>query len=231
MADFTFAHREEGFDNHIDHSIRGYSNLLEDIISLSRYFVEDDTSVIDIGCSTGKVTEMMVRQNDFAKFASYVGIEIATGFTEDLKKRKESLEKEFPETFINFYDETDIRDFDFMNCSLVTSIFTLQFMPKKDRSNVIDKIYDGLNTGGAFIFSEKTIAENATMQDMITFNYYDFKLKSFSSEDILTKEKTLRNMMKPNTVSEIEDMIQDAGFSALQQFWRNHNFVGFIAIK
>ena len=125
----------------------------------------------------------------------------------------------------------DIRDFDFMNCSLVTSIFTLQFMPKKDRSNVIDKIYDGLNTGGAFIFSEKTIAENATMQDMITFNYYDFKLKSFSSEDILTKEKTLRNMMKPNTVSEIEDMIQDAGFSALQQFWRNHNFVGFIAIK
>ena len=31
MADFTFAHRKEGFDEHIEHSIRGYSNLLEDI--------------------------------------------------------------------------------------------------------------------------------------------------------------------------------------------------------
>ena len=37
------------------------------------------------------------------------------------------------------------------NCSLVTSIFTLQFMPKKDRETVIERIYDGLNIGGAFI--------------------------------------------------------------------------------
>ena len=28
MADFTFAHREEGFDNHIEQSIRGYSDLM-----------------------------------------------------------------------------------------------------------------------------------------------------------------------------------------------------------
>jgi hypothetical protein len=26
MADFTFAHRQEGFDKHIELSIRGYSN-------------------------------------------------------------------------------------------------------------------------------------------------------------------------------------------------------------
>ena len=45
MADFTFAHREEGFDEHIDWSIRGYSNLLEDVITFSRYFVENDTMV------------------------------------------------------------------------------------------------------------------------------------------------------------------------------------------
>ena len=56
MADFTFAHRQEGFDEHIDWSIRGYSNLLDDVVSLSRYFVEEDTNVVDIGCSTGKLT-------------------------------------------------------------------------------------------------------------------------------------------------------------------------------
>ena len=38
MADFTFAHREEGFDEHIEQSIRGYSNLLEDVISLIAVF-------------------------------------------------------------------------------------------------------------------------------------------------------------------------------------------------
>ena len=55
--DFTFlSQREEGFDDHIEHSIRGYTNLLDDIVSLSRNFVEDETNVIDIGCSTGKLT-------------------------------------------------------------------------------------------------------------------------------------------------------------------------------
>ena len=46
MADFTFAHREEGFDNHIEKSIRGYSDLMNDVISLSRYFVEDNTCLL-----------------------------------------------------------------------------------------------------------------------------------------------------------------------------------------
>jgi len=60
MADFTFAHREEGFDEHIEKSIRGYSSLMEDVISLSRYFVEDNANIVDIGCSTGKNTKAMM---------------------------------------------------------------------------------------------------------------------------------------------------------------------------
>ena len=113
----------------------------------------------------------------------------------------------------------------------VTSIFTLQFMPKRDREDVIENIYHGLNSGGAYIFAEKTICENATFQDMLTFNYYDYKRKSFSTEDIMDKEKTLRHMMKPNTWQEIQSMIYDAGFEDVQPFWRNHMFVGAIAIK
>ena len=45
MTDFTFAHREEGFDNHIDMSIRHYSSLVDDIVSMSDYFVEEGTEV------------------------------------------------------------------------------------------------------------------------------------------------------------------------------------------
>ena len=38
--DFTFAHRDEGFDNHIDKSIRGYQDMLKDVVSFSRYFID-----------------------------------------------------------------------------------------------------------------------------------------------------------------------------------------------
>ena len=229
--DFTFAQREEGFDDHIEHSIRGYKNLLDDIVSLSRNFVEDETNVVDIGCSTGKLTEAFVHSNqNFCKYANYIGIELAPSFFEELDKRYERMTNEYYWANIDF-QKKDVRQFKFENCSLVTSIFTLQFMPRKDRFDVIKNIYDGLNFGGAFIFAEKTVCEDSRLQEMITFNFYDYKRKHFEASDILEKEKTLRNMLKPNTWKELEGMLECAGFKTAQPFWCNHMFVGAIAIK
>jgi len=230
MADFTFAHREEGFDEHIEKSIRGYSSLMEDVISLSRYFVEDDSNIFDIGCSTGKNTKAMMEYNkDHSPEAKYIGIEIADGFKKDLKDRKKEL-NDAGFNNVEFIME-DIRKFQIVNANLVTAIFTLQFMPKKDRKNVLSNIHAGLNEGGAFIFAEKTICESALVQDMITFNYYDYKRKAFGTEDIMDKERTLRNIMKPLTWKQLEHMISYAGFTTVQPFWRNHSFVGAIALK
>ena len=66
---------------------------------------------------------------------------------------------------------------------------------------------------------------------MITFNFYDYKRKFFDTKDIMDKEQTLRNIMKPNTWKQIEKYIYDAGFKDVQPFWRNHMFVGAIAVK
>ena len=231
MADFTFAHREEGFDEHIEKSIRGYSHLLNDVINYSRYFVEDDTNVVDIGCSTGKLTQALLEENeDHCTKATYVGVEIAEGFYNDLDGRHEHISSTYPWADVNFIKD-DIRNYKFKNCSLITSIFTLQFMPKRYRKLVVKRIYDGLNCGGAYIFAEKTMCENALVQDMITFNYYDYKRKSFTTEDIMDKERTLRHMMKPNTWKEIEGMLTEVGFNVIQPFWRNHAFVGALAVK
>ena len=170
MADFTFAHREEGFDNHIEQSIRGYSDLMNDVISLSRYFVEDNTNIVDIGCSTGKNTKAMMEYNsDHSPDANFIGIEIADGFEKDLKNRKKEL-NDAGLYNVEFLMK-DIRGYQITNANLVTSIFTLQFMPKKDRKEVISNIYSGLNEGGAFIFAEKTICESALIQDMICLLY------------------------------------------------------------
>jgi tRNA (cmo5U34)-methyltransferase len=219
---FTFAQRAEGFDTHIELSIRGYSNLIDDVLKLSEYFVEDDTKVVDIGCSTGKMLRAMIDQNTFSKNATYVGIELEEKFVakwgEDTKPN------------LYFYN-LDVRDYDFQNCSFVSSIFTLMFMPPHQRETVIKNIYNGLNSGGAFVFSEKTMADSAKIQDIRTFTYYDYKRKSFTTDDIMDKEKTLRSMAKPNTREELLNMCKAAGFSKIESFWQNHAFVGFLAIK
>ena len=228
MSDFTFAHREEGFDNHIDMSIRRYSDLHNDIVKMSKYFVEDDTEVVDIGCSTGKTLAAMYHQNkEFAPQVTYRGIDYADGFLSDMSERMYEIND--PNRFM--LHSGDVREFIFHNNSLVTSIFTLQFMPRKDRQEVISDIYNGLNPGGAFVFAEKTYSCNSRIQDILTFMYYDFKRESFSSKDIMDKEQTLRGMLRPNTWSELNDMLKHAGFDEVQTFWQNHLFVGAIAIK
>jgi len=229
--EFTFAHREEGFDSHIENSIRGYNDLLNDVVNFSRSFVEDETNIVDVGSSTGKTVKRLIEfNNDQAPAAYWNGIELETGFQNEVEKRRREIRKLYPEALVNF-ELKDIRDYIFTNCSLVTSIFTLQFMSMKDRQDVVNSIYKGLNDGGAFIFAEKINCEDGRLQDMMTFNYYDFKSENFDYQDIMTKEKQLRHMLKPYTYNRLKQMLEDAGFSEVQSFWQNHLFVGIIALK
>jgi tRNA (cmo5U34)-methyltransferase len=224
MTKFTFATEKEGFDNHIDKSVRGYSHLWGDILTLSKYFVEDFTQVVDIGCSTGKLLKGMIEQNEsHIPHAQYTGIEIEEDFYGDYTFDEDKYQH------LNYY-KGDVRDFNFQNCSLVTSIFTLQFMSPKDRQEIINKVYAGLNTGGAFIFSEKTFSCNPRIQDMMTFTFYDYKRKNFTDKEILDKEVQLRHMMKLNSKTEIYNMFNKAGFE-VHNFWQNFNFMGAIALK
>lgn len=221
---FTFAQSEEGFDNHIDKSIRGYADLWGDVVNIGKYFIEDDTNVVDIGCSTGKLQKSMIElYEEHIPNAKYVGVEIE----EDFYKDYPADELKYPNLK---YFRDDVRNFKFTNCSYVTSLFTLQFMSPKSRKEVIENIYNGLNTGGAFVFSEKVFAQNPRVQDMMTFMYYDHKRKNFTEKEILDKEVQLRHMMKPNTKNELIKMCTDAGFET-QTFWQNYNFIGVIALK
>lgn len=222
---FTFAQRDEGFDNHIEQSIRGYNNLIDDVINLSQYFIENGSYVYDIGCSTGKMIRKMIEVNTFAPHVNYVGVEIESSFYPQLSE----LCKEFPNVDLV---RGDVRCEDFFQpMSLVCSIFTLQFIPFKDRAAIIKKIYNALSDGGGFIFAEKTRADSSKIHEMRTFTYYDYKRQNFDYDDIMGKEKTLRSMMKPNTREELIDMCCSAGFKQVDSFWQNHGFVGFVAIK
>jgi len=225
MTKFTFAQAEEGFDSHIDQSVRGYSNLWNDVLKFSEYFVEDGCSVVDIGCSTGKLLKAMKTQNDvFAPEVGYRGIEIEEDFFDELGDEEN----------LKFY-KTDVRGFNWVtgavnNC-FTTSIFSLQFMPKRNRQIIVERVYESLVRGGAFIFAEKIHSENSLVQEMMQFCYYDYKRQFYSAEELLDKEQNLRHMMKPLTLEESLGMCKTAGFEIVQPFWQNFNFVGVLCIK
>jgi len=225
-TDFSFAKHAKEFDNHINSSIRGYSDLRDDARSFSQYFIQKKSTVIDIGCSSGEFLRS-VRDFNQTRFSSvkYIGLDIESEFKEQWIERK-TRNLKFKKTDVTTYDKYE-------NMSVVFSLFTLQFLPEKDRLPLIKKLYDGLIDGGAIILSEKVQAKNAKFQDMLSFIYYDFKKRNFTEKDILDKERSIRDQMKLWSEYKLLEMLKSVGFTSnnIQIFWRNHLFIGLVAFK
>jgi tRNA (cmo5U34)-methyltransferase len=168
-----------------------------------------------------------VRDFNQTRFSSvkYIGLDIESEFKEQWIERK-TRNLKFKKTDVTTYDKYE-------NMSVVFSLFTLQFLPEKDRLPLIKKLYDGLIDGGAIILSEKVQAKNAKFQDMLSFIYYDFKKRNFTEKDILDKERSIRDQMKLWSEYKLLEMLKSVGFTSnnIQIFWRNHLFIGLVAFK
>lgn len=203
----------EDFDNHIEKSIANYSILAETIKNISQFFLVEDTVLIDIGCSTGKMLEAIIHD----------GLKLGVDNSENLLPKSHNNTK---------YLNQDLRDFDdYKNSSLILSIFTLQFVDKQYRQMILNRIYDGLIEGGAFIWAEKVICKNGNDQEIMTFAHYDYKQKNFLPEEILNKEKDLRKLLRPQTTEKNLKMAEKAGFENPLLFWKFFNFECWILQK
>lgn len=218
---FSFTNFSKEFDDHIDKSIRGYSTLRSDVVKISKYFVEDETTVLDLGCSQGSLLRMMYEQNDHATTAQYLGVDVNDSFSPHWKN-EERLH----------YVVDDITTMEFpTDLSLVTSLFTFQFIPERKRVPLMEKIYENLVEGGAFVFSEKLLSVGGKVQNMMEFMYYDYKKEHFTEKEILDKEIELRHLAKLTNEDLLIKQLLGVGFRQIQTFWRNFNFVGMIALK
>ena len=111
-------------------------------------------------------------------------------------------------------------------------MFTMQFINESDRLRVLYEIYDQqLNKGGALILCEKVFSPNAKFQNMMDSLYLDYKRQFFSEKELVDKEQELRHLAKLQTEETIMQNLKSIGFSDIQMFWRNFNFIGLVAIK
>jgi tRNA (cmo5U34)-methyltransferase len=225
-TEFSFAGFAPEFDRYITASIRGYDNLRTDCVGFSQHFIQKNSVVLDIGCSSGELLRS-IRDYNQKRYPSvkYIGIDVEGEFKAQWFQRRVSNVK---------FKKIDVRKYDgFKNLSVVYSLFTMQFLPERDRLKLVKKIYKGLNDGGAFIFAEKVLCKNAKFQDMLTFMYYDYKKLSFTEKEIFDKERSIRDQMHLWSEFKLFEMLRSAGFvsSYTQLFWRNHLFVGILAVK
>lgn len=211
----------EIFDNHVAQSIPYYKDMQNMIKDMSIWFLEDGTKYFDIGASTGYTAMNIINNND--RDIEYNLIDNSSKMCNILRSYN---------CFNVIEEDLSINSDIFDNASLITSVLTMQFISKKDRQNVLNNVYKGLNDGSAFIMVEKVLGSSPLTEDMWNQLYHDGKLKrGLSKKHIFDKSRSIRGVMKPLTLEENIEMLKVSGFKEIEVFFKNYNFVGILAVK
>lgn len=214
----------KNFDNHINKSVPLYKETQELFLYLSDFFLQDNSKIIDLGCSTGTfLNKLFNRHKNNSKKIKYIGYDTVGEMVKFCKKKNNKGIK---------FIKMDAFKVDLSNCCIITLFYTLQFVSPSKRQILINKIYKNLNWGGALFLIEKVRASDARFQDIMNQFYIDYKLSAgYSSDEIISKGKSLKSVLEPFSTNGNLDMLKRAGFQDIMTTFKYGCFEGFLAIK
>lgn len=216
----------ENFDEHVKLSVPYYNQGHDLICSLSDFFVSNGSHIYEIGCSTGTLLEKMHQRNfNIEKPIKITGIDIEQDMILQAQKKCADFSN------INLICD-DIVNLELEKSDLIISYYSVQFINPRVRQLVIDKIYNSLNWGGAFIYFEKVRACDARFQDIISTLYMEYKLdRGYTPEEIISKQRSLKGVLEPFSTNGNLDLLKRAGFEDVTSVMKYLCFEGFLAIK
>jgi tRNA (cmo5U34)-methyltransferase len=212
------------FDEHVARSVPGYQDGHDVILQLSDFFTTPGSRVVEVGCSTAVLTSKLAERHREAD-VKFTGIDIVPEMV--ARARDRCLQQ----TNVNI-ELGDALRVDYSECSLVVMYYTLQFVLPFKRPALIERICSEMQPGGALILFEKTRLPEAHLQDIFNQCYEEFKItKGFSSDEILSKARSLRSVLEPFTTSENIAMLKQAGFTRTDLVHKHLAFEGIIGVK
>ena len=226
IADFRFDQDVvKVFDDMVRRSVPGYDSMIQMIGLIARIYGQDNTNYYDLGSSTGAIT-LSIALNNKSKNNQFFAID-------NSKEMVEQCEKNLHNKVDNLQAICDdINQVKIKSASIVVLNLTLQFIDVNLRSNLIKKIYDGLESGGILIISEKIHFDDAVTQNQITKLHMDFKKENGYSElEIANKRQAIENVLITETKEQHLNRLRYCGFVETSCFFQCLNFVSFLSVK
>lgn len=198
------------FDNHVSASVPGYEWFHDYIVRLAEFYIEDNDSILDIGCSTGTLLRDIKRNLPNRDFYMR-GVDKSSSMIELAKSNLQDPKvKFFDGDILDFFDFTDSS----MRLSFITIVLTLQFLSYEDRLKVLKTCHSRLKDRGVVVVVEKIIQEDGHMQSMFDGIYQEMKFENgLSKESLFDKTLSLRGKMKPLTSFENEEVFDKCRFN------------------
>ncbi len=215
------------FDDMITRSVPHYKEIIELQSRLTAKFYRKGTEIYDLGCSNGNFTAAFISEMGEKDF-HLTAVDNSAPMLEFFKKRISG--------FIGYDRVTpvlaDIMDIRFKKSSVVIANLTLQFIPVSQREELIKRIYDSLEPGGIFLITEKTVNSDHDLSDLQQEFYYRLKEENgYSKIEITRKREALENVLIPETVEAHMERLKNAGFTAIEIWFKWFHFAAFICRK
>lgn len=212
------------FEDMISRSVPGYGLLLRMIGLYASVFVQPDSRVYDLGCSLGEASLVIAGQSETVN-CQIVAVDNSAAMIAKCRQRQ-------PLPHNIEWRCQDIRQTGITNASLVVLNLTLQFLPPEERFDLLQRIFEGLNSGGALVLSEKVVFTNEAENERMVELYQGFKKSmGYSDLEISQKRNALEKVLIPDSDSYHLQRLEDVGFDEIYQCFRSFNFVSFLAIK
>ena len=211
------------FDDMLTRSIPFYTQVQDLTTSIALRYLKEGDSVVDLGCSTGS-TLIDLAQKSKVKL-TLTGIDSSQAMLDTAIKKSNVYELDID------FECADVFDTE-LNADLVIANYILQFIRPQQREILVRKIYNSLPEGGIFLFSEKVIGKDSTLNKHCIDLYYEFKKQNGYSEfEIAQKREALENVLIPYTDTENKLMVMEAGFRHCESVFKWINFETFVGIK
>jgi len=213
------------FDEHILKSVPLYAEGHELIYNLSDFFIKDDSVVYELGSSTGKLIAKLAEKFETRPNVKFIGIDVEQSMVDHANSHYKKLSN------LEFIND-DVLITNFLSSDLIICYYTIQFIRPSLRQDIINKIYQSLNWGGAFIMFEKVRGADARFQDILTILYNEYKLsRGYTPEDIIGKSRSLKGVLEPFSSQGNVDLLKRAGFVDINTIQKYLGFEGVLAIK
>jgi len=210
------------FDDMISRSVPGYDLLVKMMALYADIFVTPKSTVFDLGCSTGVMSRVIAKQLE--------GQQVKIFAVDNSPSMIEKCRQSFGDGID--WQCRDIEDVKISNASMVVLNLTLQFLQPRQRSELLQRIYRGLNKGGVLVLTEKVEYIDAQLQETMTELYQGFKkIQGYSDLEISQKRAALENVLIPDSPQQHLDNLQQAGFERVYDCFHCFNFVSYLAIK
>lgn len=228
VSSFSFDHKVvEVFPDMIKRSVPGYTAIIDGIGQIAKKYVQPNTNIYDLGCSLGAAT-LAIRQSVNDSSCKVIAVDNSSAMIERCRLIQSGYNFDMPVDVI----EADINDLTFENASLVVLNFTLQFLPRGQRLQLLQKIHQGLNKNGVLVLSEKLTMSSDELDAHIIDIHHDFKKQNgYSDMEIAQKRAALENVLIPDTREQHYTRFQKSGFSQYDTWFQHYNFASFIAVK